>query len=119
MTFRVIIQPRAEREIRNAALWLAEQARSSAPALRWMRGIRARIATLKATPERCPLDPDSEAYGEEVRVLLYGKRHGKYRILFAIRGKAVHVLTVRHAARQSLSEEISEDDSDSGREHLH
>jgi len=109
MTFRVILQPRAEREIREAARWIAGQSRSASTALRWVRGLRTKIDTLKATPKRCPVDPDSEAYGEEVRVLLYGKRHGKYRILFAIRGDVVHVLTVRHSARQSLSDEMEQD----------
>jgi|SRR5271166_4499497 len=66
--------------------------------------MRARIETLKSNPNRCPVDPDSDAFGEEVRALLYGKRHGKHRILFAIRGQTVHVLAVRHSARQSFSE---------------
>jgi hypothetical protein len=37
-------------------------------------------------------------YGEEVRVLLSGKRRGVYRVLFTIRGDTVQVLTVRHSA---------------------
>ena len=89
MTYRVILQPRAERDLWAAARWIAAQSRSPTRALQWIRGIRARIDTLQANPKRCPVDPDSDAYGEEVRVLLYGKRHGKYRILFAIRGDSV------------------------------
>lgn len=108
MTYRVIIQPRAEREIRDVALWIRDQSRSPTAALRWARGIRAKIETLKDAPQRCPIDGDSEAYGEEVRVLLYGRRRGVYRILFAIRGDIVHVLTVRHSARRSLREEQEE-----------
>jgi hypothetical protein len=77
-----------------------------------MRGIRAKVATLKTTPQRCPVDPDSEAYGEEVRVLLYGKRRGKYRVLLAIRSAVVHVLTVRHTAQRSLREELDGEDAD-------
>jgi hypothetical protein len=49
-----------------------------------------------------------------VRVLLYGKRQGKHRILFAIWGDTVRVLTVRHSARQSLIEGIWPDDLDEG-----
>lgn len=106
MTYRVITQPRAEVDIETAAEWIAEQSKSPAKALRWALRIRAKIGNLKANPKRCPIDPDADAYGEEVRVLLYGKRHGKYRILFAIRGDAVYVVTVRHTARQSASEEM-------------
>jgi hypothetical protein len=60
---------------------------------------------VKSNPQRCPIDPDSTAYGEVVRVMLHGKRHGKYRVLFTVRGDIVHVLTVRHSARQSLADE--------------
>jgi plasmid stabilization system protein ParE len=105
VTYRVILQPRAERDIQQAARWIRDQAKSSAIALRWVRGIRSKIASLAANPQRCPVDPDSDAYGEEVRVLLHGKRQRKYRVLFAVRGDIVHVLTVRHAARQSLADE--------------
>ncbi|HZW33521.1 MAG TPA: hypothetical protein VFF52_22570 [Isosphaeraceae bacterium] len=47
-----------------------------------------------------------------MRVLLYGKRRGVYRVLFTIRGDTVHVLTVRHSAQRSLSEEMAEDEPD-------
>jgi plasmid stabilization system protein ParE len=103
--YRVILQPRAERDLQEAAHWIREQSKSSAIALRWVLGIRSKIASLKSNPQRCPIDPDSTAYGEVVRVMLHGKRHGKYRVLFTVRGDIVHVLTVRHSARQSLADE--------------
>src|SRR3954470_16794795 len=106
MIYRVILQPRAERDLWAIAHWIEEQSKSPAKALRWVRGVRAKIATLKASPQRCPVDPDSAANGEEVRTLLHGKRHSKYRILFAIRGDVVHVLTVRHSARQTRIDEM-------------
>ena len=112
MTYRVILQPRAERDVFAAADWIHAESKSSAIALRWVRGLRAKIGSLSSKPQRCPIDPDSDAYGEEVRVLLHGKRHRKYRILFAIRGNVVHVLTVRHSARQSLAEEYGVDPDD-------
>jgi len=68
MTFRVVIQPGAERDIWAAAQWIEDQPEPSAKALRWVRGIRAKVETLKANPKRCPVDPDSDAYGEEVRL---------------------------------------------------
>lgn len=92
-----------------------DQSASPAKALRWARGVRAKIATLKDYPKRCPVDPDSAAYGEAVRVLLYGKRQGTYRILFSIRVDAVHELTVRHAARRSIAEEMEQDEAEGER----
>jgi plasmid stabilization system protein ParE len=110
MTYRVILQPRAEREIREAARWIFDQSKSEKTTLRWARSIRAKIETLRKHPTRCPIDPDSVVYGEQVRVLLAGKRHGVYRVLFAIRGDAVHVLTVRHSSQRRLSDELEEGD---------
>ncbi len=112
MIYRVILQPRAERDLQARARWIFEQSQSEARALRWIRGLRSKIATLKASPQRCPIDPDSEVYGEEVRLLLYGRRQGRYRVLFAVRGDAVHVLTIRHAAQRSLGEEMDEGEAD-------
>ena len=109
MTYRIVLQPRAERDIRDAARYLLEVSKSRAAALRWVRGVRAKIETLQTHPHRCPVDEDSEAFGREVRVLLHGKRPGVYRILFAIEGDVVHVLTVRHAARRSLREEMDDE----------
>jgi len=103
VNYRVVIQPRAERDIEAAAERILDQSGSRAVALRWARGIRAAIATLKAKPLRCPVAADSDAYGEKVHVLLHGRRRGQYRVLFAVRGEAVHVLTVRHSARQADS----------------
>jgi plasmid stabilization system protein ParE len=109
MTHRVVIQPRAERDLREAVRWILERSKSPATAARWVRGIRARIATLASHPGRCPVDPDSAAYGADVRVLLYGKKRGTYRILFAIERDAVRVLTIRHSARRGLAEEGEDD----------
>jgi plasmid stabilization system protein ParE len=74
MTYQVVIQPRAERDIQLAARWILGQSGSPATALRWARNLRAQIATPKTSPLRCPIDQDSEVYGEEVRVLLHGDR---------------------------------------------
>ena len=46
MTYRLVIQPRAERDIQTAALWILGQSNSAATAMRWGRGLRVKIATL-------------------------------------------------------------------------
>ena len=110
MSFGIIFQPRAEQDLKDAALFLLDRTRSSTIALRWLRGIRSKINTLKTSPHRCPVDPDSAAYGQEVRVLIYGKRRGVYRVLFTIRDDIVYILTVRHSAQRRLADEIDEGD---------
>ena len=116
MTYHVLIQPRAERDIRTIALGILGQSRSKATALRWARNLRATIDTLNTNPQRCPIDEDSDVYGGEVRVLLYGKRRNVHRVLFAIRGDTVHVLTIRHSAQRSLADELAEDESEGEQE---
>jgi plasmid stabilization system protein ParE len=116
MTYRIVIQPRAERDIRTAALWILGQSGSRTTALRWARNLRATLTTLSTSPQRCPIDPDSDVFGEEVRVLLYGKRRGVYRVLFTIRGDTVYILTVRHSAQRSLADEMTEEEPDGGEE---
>jgi plasmid stabilization system protein ParE len=110
MTYRVVLQPQAERDIQSQARWIVEQSNSPTTALRWVRSIRAKIDSLKTSPLRCPIDPDSVVYGEDVRVLLFGKRSKKFRILFLLREDTVRILTIRHSSQRSLAEEMEADD---------
>ena len=107
MTFRVIIQPAAERSIRQQVEWIAAQTNATGGALRWARSLRAKIDTLKSSPLRCPIAPDADGFGEEVRILLHGKR-SKFRIYFVIRGEAVHVVAVRHSAQRGWTEKVED-----------
>ena len=74
MIHRIVVQPRAERDIREAARFILGESNSRAKALQWAQDVRAKIDTLQTNPGRCPIDIDSDAYGREVRVLLFGKR---------------------------------------------
>ena len=71
-------------------------------AQRWYQQLREAIESLTNHPERCPLAPENEYFEEEIRHLLYGRRHGVYRILFTIQEETVFVLAVHHGARQPL-----------------
>ena len=105
-----MIQPRAERDILRGAPPPPRGVEVTDHGVALGPGIRAKIEKApRSNPERRPVDPDSEAYGREVRVLLHGRRPGVYRILFAIEGDVVQVLTVRHAARRSLWEEMEDE----------
>jgi plasmid stabilization system protein ParE len=75
---------------------------SPARAEKWYRGLFEKIETLKTLPTRCPVAPESEAYGEELRYLTYGKRSGIYRIFFTIRGDVIRIVALHHGARGSI-----------------
>ena len=102
MTYRIVIEPTAEREIRSAVRWKTENA-SPAVAARWYNGLVKKIDRLRRQPSRCPLGAENDKFPEEIRELLYGrsKRH-KHRIIFTVRGDTVHILYVRHSARDEL-----------------
>jgi plasmid stabilization system protein ParE len=104
MTYRIVIEPTAEREIRSAVRWKTENA-SLAVAARWYDGLIQKVDTLRCRPFRCPLAAENDKFAEEIRELLYGrggKREHKHRIIFTIRDDTVHILYVRHTARDEL-----------------
>ena len=99
-TFRVIIQPSASAEMEAAFLWIADH--SPEAAVKWFNELQIAIQGLETFPKRCPLAPENDAFQEEIRQLIYGRRTGRYRIFFTIRSDAVHILHVRHGARDYL-----------------
>lgn len=104
MRYRVTIHPDAERELKEAYEWLREESPEAAE--RWRRGLLKKAATLARFPERCPLAPEAEKLGEDMRQLLYGRRKGsRYRLFFIVEGDTVTVLHIRHGARRGLGEE--------------
>lgn len=101
MSYRIIVEPSAEREIRSALRWIIEnQSRSRAGT--WYHGLLKKVATLKTNPGRCPLAAENDKFDDEIRELAYGPRRNQHRIIFTIRDDAVHILYVHHSARDEL-----------------
>lgn len=107
MSYRVVIETRAIRDIDEAAGWIAAQASESAE--RWFNAIEAEIQSLARFPERCPRAREDGTFKYELRQLIYGRRHGRYRVIFTIQKDAVHVLHVRHGARPTMTKLDVED----------
>jgi plasmid stabilization system protein ParE len=103
MKYRLIIQPPALADLDEAYRWIAE--RSPANAARWFNGFLEALHRLEQFPERCGMAPEGEQIDREIRQLLYGRRGGAYRALFVIHKDEVHVLHVRHAARNTMTPE--------------
>jgi toxin ParE1/3/4 len=59
------------------------------------------LLTLEESPERCPVTPEDD----ELRHLLYGNKPHIYRVIYRAleKQKQVHVLHIRHGARQAFS----------------
>ena len=98
MTYRVVFTPRARADALNAFRWIADY--SPEAAARWYAGLEQAIAKLNKFPQRCPVAEDeSEQLGITLRLLLYGRRRGKFRILFSIEGETIYLHYIRHSAQ--------------------
>lgn len=102
MTYRVEVAEAAKKEIRAAYYWLWSRSPESAD--NWLDGLEAAIATLSEFPHRCARARESREFDDDVRQLIYGKRRGRYRVLYRVTGKTVQVLHVRHGAQEALTE---------------
>jgi len=101
MAYRVELSPEADREIEEAYCWIVE--RSPRGAAGWYNGLMSALRSLRDSPQRCPIAPENDAFREEIRQLLYGRRQHRYRVLFTVHGKTVRILHVRHGARKHIS----------------
>ena len=98
--YHVEITAIAAAELREAYLWIQED--SPERAVRWREGLLKQIERLETLPGRCSLAPENAFFAEEIRQLLYGRRGGRYRILFTIEKDTVYVLHIRQGTRQVL-----------------
>lgn len=104
MAYQVEIGPSALRESEEAYLYIAQDAPDAA--VEWFNGLVDAVYSLEDLPSRCSLAPESEEAGRQIRQLLYGKRGGRYRILFVLAGDdVVRVPHIRHGGRENLAAE--------------
>lgn len=108
MAFRVEISPRALTDLDQIAEYIEREA-SFAQAEEWFKGIFGAIRTLEHMPGRCPIAKESEEVGQEVRLLLHGKRNRRYKVYYSVQHTtastgSVRVFHVRHWARKDLSQ---------------
>ena len=105
--YRVIILPVAERDIGEVYEWIADA--DTDAAIKWYNQLLVAVFSLDIFPERAPLAPESKSFNVGIREIFHGRRRHKYRILFTVSEDEVHVLHVRHGARLTLDETISEE----------
>lgn len=102
MTYKVLISRRAQRELNQAADWIAKSAPETAE--RWFNKFVEALLTLRDNPHRCGFARENPSFPYELRQLLYGRRRN-YRALFTIRENSVVVISIRHAAQRDLTPE--------------
>lgn len=100
MTYRVRITPTALADAEGFYVWIREN--SPVNATKWFNGLFGVIDTLNMMPRRCPVAPEADIVGQEIRCLLYKK---KYRILYGIDGETVMIYHIRHTSQQWMTRE--------------
>lgn len=100
MSYTVIIQPRALRDIEEIFRWIADNV-SPNTATQWYEELQRAIASLQEFPNRCPLAPEATLFQHEVRQILMGK-HKDHRVLFLVEKNQVSILHIRHSRRSRL-----------------
>lgn len=104
MTHRLIITPLASAILDEVARWYLSTSGDPEVADRWWSGFRDALESMTADPERFPLASESDDLEFELRELHYGSgRRPTHRALFRIKGDAVEVLTIRHAAQRDVT----------------
>ena len=97
MTYRVIVTPAAESDLRTAYRYIRSQAPRAARD--WIRHARQTAKSLAHHPARCPMAPESASFDQPIRELFFGSgNRGTYRFLFVVfdEEKSVYILHVRH-----------------------
>ena len=100
MTYRVRITPTALVDAEEFYLWILEN--SPVNAAKWFNGLFGAIDTLASMPRRCPVAPETEIVGQEIRCFLYRK---KYRILYGVEEEIVRIFHIRHTTQQWMTRE--------------
>ena len=101
MPYRVELSSRALHDL--DILYFEKNVEESRAASLWFNGLQAAVDSLDLLPGRCPIAPESETAGRELRQLLYGNKPHVYRIIYSIDEslKVVSVFHIRHAARDT------------------
>jgi len=105
MSRRVIVLPRAESQLLEAAVWWSEN-RSPEQALRWLDGFEAAIASLETDTRRLTIAPEDALLGFTftIRQLAYGLGSSPtHSAIVELRESVVYIHAIRHLAQDEMS----------------
>lgn len=92
----------AQKEFLDAYLWI--KARSSDSAEKWRDDLIGKIELLADHPLVYPIARESEHFSQEVRLLLFRRKLGQFRVYYTIVVKRVVILSIRRSSRKPLEE---------------
>lgn len=86
MAFRVEVAPQAFDDL-NAMLEHIKVQGNLETAEKWFRSVMRSIRSLEEMPGRCPIAEESAELGQEVRLLLHGRKNRAYKIILGFNTK--------------------------------
>jgi plasmid stabilization system protein ParE len=87
----VVFEESAQADVRRSYEW-GRRAWGKHEAEQWVRQLRRAVTKqLALVPKAFPLAPEDDEFSEEIRPMIVAR----YRILFTIKGRKVHVLHIR------------------------
>jgi plasmid stabilization system protein ParE len=101
MTFRVVLQGTAVRDLDDAYRWAARAAPLTAA--RWLERFQVALAGLNQNPHRCAFARENSKVAVELRQHLFGRRPNVYRSIFLVEGDTVRILRILRAQRRPLT----------------
>ena len=102
--YHIELTDRSARDLRR--LLVSIHAHEFVAAARWFNGLERAIKTLRQSPGRCSLAPESKRKSM-VRQLLYGRRSNLYRILFQVMEDEKTVFVLHIATPRDVPQRIS------------
>jgi len=89
----VIFEDSAQENVRESFEWGC-RTWGKREARQWARQLRSAVfEQLSVVPKAFPLAPENDEFSEDIRQLIVGR----YRVLFTIKGREVHILHLRGA----------------------
>jgi plasmid stabilization system protein ParE len=101
MRFRVVVHPEAAAEAIAAAEYIAREGYPSR-AEAWYGRFEALVGSLGEMPSRFPVAREQESQGLLPGLELRQALVNPYRVVFFVQGGEVHIVHVRHGARDTL-----------------
>jgi hypothetical protein len=71
MSFKVVVEQEAEEDMKGVVQWIAQYSQDKATL--WYFDATEAIENLENFPARCPLAPESDRFGAEIRHLIFSK----------------------------------------------
>lgn len=102
-SFKVEYTLGAQEELEDSYRWIKERAPQAAE--KWLDELIGKVESLVENPLRHPIAPENEKFTREIRLMLFRKRRGQFRIYYTIEKQRVVILSVRRSARKPLEED--------------